>query len=110
MSAVCAALGCFEVEVVATERLDGLLVDRMLEAGEHRERAVEQANTQIRLIMRRGFGYHSPSAVIGAVEALVDLLDPRELELLTLGEVAGVLPQREPDRSQGPSPSVPARS
>jgi hypothetical protein len=25
---------------------------------------VEQINTQIRLIIRRGFGYHSPSAVI----------------------------------------------
>ncbi len=33
---------------------------------------------------------------VGAVEALVELLDARELELLALGQVAGVLPQREP--------------
>ncbi len=33
MSALCAALECFEVEVVAIERPDGLLVDRLLEAG-----------------------------------------------------------------------------
>jgi transposase len=30
---LCAALGCFEVEVVAIERPDGLLVDRLLESG-----------------------------------------------------------------------------
>jgi transposase len=33
VSALCAALLCFEVEVVAIERPDGLLVDRLLEAG-----------------------------------------------------------------------------
>jgi transposase len=33
VSALCAALRCFEVEVVAIERPDGLLVDRLLEAG-----------------------------------------------------------------------------
>jgi transposase len=33
VSALCAALECFEVEVVAIERPDGLLVDRLLEAG-----------------------------------------------------------------------------
>ena len=33
VSALCAALVCFEVEVVAIERPDGLLVDRLLEAG-----------------------------------------------------------------------------
>ena len=33
MSALCAALVCFDVEVVAIERPDGLLVDRLLEAG-----------------------------------------------------------------------------
>jgi hypothetical protein len=33
VSALCAALGCFEVEVVAIERPEGLLVDRLLEAG-----------------------------------------------------------------------------
>ena len=33
VSALCAALGCFEVEVVAIERPDGLLVDRLLDAG-----------------------------------------------------------------------------
>lgn len=33
VSALCAALACFEVEVVAIERPDGLLVDRLLEAG-----------------------------------------------------------------------------
>ena len=33
VSALCAALVCFEVEVVAIERPDGLLVDRLLETG-----------------------------------------------------------------------------
>ena len=33
VSALCAALGCFDVELVAIERPDGLLVDRLLEAG-----------------------------------------------------------------------------
>ena len=33
MSALCAALSCFELEVVAVERPDGLLVDRLLEPG-----------------------------------------------------------------------------
>ncbi len=33
VSALCAALGCFEVEVAAIERPDGLLVDRLLESG-----------------------------------------------------------------------------
>ena len=33
VSALCGALACFEVEVVAIERPDGLLVDRLLEAG-----------------------------------------------------------------------------
>jgi transposase len=33
ISGLCAALECFEVEVVAIERPDGLLVDRLLEAG-----------------------------------------------------------------------------
>src|SRR5450755_2593464 len=33
ISALCSALDCFEVEVVAIERPDGLLVDRLLEAG-----------------------------------------------------------------------------
>ncbi|MGH2867311.1 MAG: IS110 family transposase [Solirubrobacteraceae bacterium] len=33
ISALCAALACFEVGVVAIERPDGLLVDRLLEAG-----------------------------------------------------------------------------
>jgi len=33
VSALCAALRCFEVEVVAIERPDGLLIDRLLEAG-----------------------------------------------------------------------------
>ena len=33
ISALCAALVCFDVEVVAIERPDGLLVDRLLEAG-----------------------------------------------------------------------------
>ncbi len=33
VSALCAALRCFEVQVVAIERPDGLLVDRLLESG-----------------------------------------------------------------------------
>jgi hypothetical protein len=33
VSALCAALVCFEVEVVAIERPDGRLVERLLEAG-----------------------------------------------------------------------------
>jgi transposase len=33
ISALCAALVCFEVEVVAIERPEGLLVDRLLESG-----------------------------------------------------------------------------
>ena len=33
ISALCAALSCFEVEVVAIERGDGVLVERLLEAG-----------------------------------------------------------------------------
>jgi Transposase len=33
VSALCAALVCFDVEVVAIERPDGLLVDRLLDAG-----------------------------------------------------------------------------
>jgi transposase len=33
VSALCAALVCFEVELVAIERPDGLLVDRLLDAG-----------------------------------------------------------------------------
>jgi transposase len=33
ISALCAALACFDVEVVAIERPDGLLVDRLAEAG-----------------------------------------------------------------------------
>jgi transposase len=33
VSALCAALVCFDVEVVAIERPDGVLVDRLLEAG-----------------------------------------------------------------------------
>jgi hypothetical protein len=33
---------------------------------------------------------------VGAVQPLVELLDPGELELLALGQVLGVLPQREP--------------
>jgi transposase len=42
---------------------------------------VEQANTQIRLIIRRGFGYHSPEAVIA-------------LAMLTLGGLCPPLPGR----------------
>jgi transposase len=39
--------------------------------------AVEQVNTQIRLITRRGFGYHSPSAVIAlAMLSLAGLCPP----------------------------------
>ncbi|MBV8942274.1 MAG: transposase, partial [Solirubrobacterales bacterium] len=33
VSALCAAMVCFDVEVVAIERPDGLLVERLLEAG-----------------------------------------------------------------------------
>jgi len=33
ISALCAALACFDVELVAIERPDGLLVDRLLDAG-----------------------------------------------------------------------------
>ena len=33
---------------------------------------------------------------VGAVQPVVELLDPRQLELLALGQVLGVLPQREP--------------
>ena len=33
VSALCGALECFDVDVVAIERPDGLLVDRLLEAG-----------------------------------------------------------------------------
>jgi transposase len=33
VSGLCAALACFDVEVVAIERPDGLLVDRLLDAG-----------------------------------------------------------------------------
>lgn len=33
ISAVCAALACFEVQLAAVERPDGLLVDRLLDAG-----------------------------------------------------------------------------
>lgn len=42
---------------------------------------VEQVNTQIRLIIRRGFGYHSPDAVIA-------------LAMLTLGALCPPLPGR----------------
>jgi len=42
---------------------------------------VEQVNTQIRLIIRRGFGYHSPDAVIA-------------LAMLTLGGLCPPLPGR----------------
>jgi len=42
---------------------------------------VEQVNTQIRLITRRGFGYHSPNAVIA-------------LAMLTLGGLCPPLPGR----------------
>ena len=42
---------------------------------------VEQVNTQIRLIIRRGFGYHSPNAVIA-------------LAMLTLGGLCPPLPGR----------------
>jgi transposase len=42
---------------------------------------VEQVNTQIRLIIRRGFGYHSPEAVIA-------------LAMLTLGGLCPSLPGR----------------
>ena len=42
---------------------------------------VEQVNTQIRLIIRRGFGYHSPQAVIA-------------LAMLTLGGLCPPLPGR----------------
>jgi transposase len=42
---------------------------------------VEQVNTQIRLITRRGFGYHSPAAVIA-------------LAMLTLGGLCPSLPGR----------------
>ena len=39
--------------------------------------AVEQVNTQIRLITRRGFGYHSPWAVIAlAMLSLAGLCPP----------------------------------
>jgi Transposase len=38
-SGLCAALACFEVEVVAIERPDGRLVDRLLEAGAVRLRS-----------------------------------------------------------------------
>ncbi len=40
---------------------------------------VEQVNTQIRLIMRRGFGYHSPWSVIA-------------LAMLSLGGLCPPLP------------------
>ena len=33
ISGLCAALACFDVELVAIERPDGLLVERLLEAG-----------------------------------------------------------------------------
>ena len=42
---------------------------------------VEQVNTQIRLIIRRGFGYHSPDAVIA-------------LAMLTLADLCPSLPDR----------------
>ena len=42
---------------------------------------VEQINTQIRLIIRRGFGYHSPDAVIA-------------LAMLSLGGLCPPLPGR----------------
>ena len=42
---------------------------------------VEQVNTQIRLIVRRGFGYRSPEAVIG-------------LAILSLGGLCPPLPGR----------------
>jgi transposase len=42
---------------------------------------VEQVNTRIRLITRRGFGYHSPHAVIA-------------LAMLTLGGLCPPLPGR----------------
>jgi transposase len=42
---------------------------------------VEQANTQIRLIMRRGFGFRSPDAVIA-------------LAMLSLGGLCPPLPGR----------------
>ena len=38
---------------------------------------IEQVNTQIRLIIRRGFGYHSPRAVIAlAMLSLAGLCPP----------------------------------
>jgi hypothetical protein len=42
---------------------------------------VEQINTQIRLIMRRGFGYHTEAAVIA-------------LAMLSLGGLCPPLPDR----------------
>jgi hypothetical protein len=42
-----------------------------------RDARVEQINTQIRLIIRRGFGYHSPDAVIAlAMLSLAGLCPP----------------------------------
>jgi hypothetical protein len=73
-----------------TGRTDPPGSDRITEQRERVEAAftnglsnarVEQINTQIRLIIRRGFGYHSPHAVIA-------------LAMLSLGGLCPPLPGR----------------
>jgi transposase len=57
------------------ERVEAAFTNRLSNA------RVEQVNTQIRLIIRRGFGYHSPNAVIA-------------LPMLSLGGLCPPLPGR----------------
>ena len=57
------------------ERVEAAITNKLSNA------AVEQVNTQIRLITRRGFGYHSPWAVIA-------------LAMLSLGGLCPPLPDR----------------
>ena len=57
-----------------TEQRDGVLA--AIEHGLSNAR-VEQVNTQIRLISRRAFGFHSPQALIAlAMLKLADLCPP----------------------------------
>jgi transposase len=57
-----------------TEHRDGILA--ALEHGLSNAR-IEQINTQIRLITRRAFGFHSPQALIAlAMLKLADLCPP----------------------------------
>jgi hypothetical protein len=69
------------------ERLESAAAGPLQPGAQQRDRVVESDAVDLAEL---------PGEQVGAVQPVVELLDAAELELLLLGEVAAVLPQREP--------------